>query len=268
MIRARTLTAAVFLALGPPASAARISLVVLDREQAAAAAERAAPGVKVLAFEPVRTGDPIEKGRFLAEVQASDRVISATGGKACGWLARETDGVPIHCVVPYDARQVLDFARTAGWRRIAVVHMEGYEKVFARMRKHARARGIELEPVRIARIRELPGAVPLALKSAQAMWILGDPLLTEGAGFDYLVETALARKIPLLGPGADIVARGAFLGADSDFAEMVKHSVAVAAAAAGGVAPDDSDTEVNGGKLFFNQVLARRWGVRVPGGAR
>lgn len=268
MIRARTLTAAVYLALAPPALAAKISLIVLDREQARAAAALAAPGVSVLAFDQVRTGDPIEKGRFLATVQASDRVITATGGKVCGWLARETDGVPIHCVVQYDARQVLDFARTAGWKRIAVVHMEGYEKVFARMKTHARARGIALDGVRVERLRELPEAVPRALKTASAVWIVGDPLLTEGPGFDFIVETALARKIPLVGPGADIVARGAFLGADSDAAQMVKHTVGVANAAAGGAAPEDSDTEVAGGKLTVNEVLARRWGVRVPGGAR
>lgn len=268
MIRARLLTAAAFLALAPPAGAAQISMVVLDQEQARAASARAAPGVKVLAFDEVRPGDPIGKGRFLASVQASDRVITATGGKACGWLARETDGVPIHCVVPYDPRQVLDFARAAGWKRIAVVHMEGYEKVFARMRLHARERGITLEPVRVEKIRELPESVPRALKTAQAVWILGDPLLTEGPAFAYLVEAALARRLPLLGPGADIVTRGAFLGADSDSKAMVKHSVDVANAAAAGAAPDDSDVEVAGGTLSFNQVLARRWGVRVPGGTR
>lgn len=268
MIRARHLTAAAFLALAPPAGAARIAMVVLDREQARAAAARADPGVSVLAFDEVRTGDPIEKGRFLAAVQAADRVITATGGKACGWLARETDGVPIHCVVQYDARQVLDFARTAGWKRIAVVHMEGYEKVFARMRLHARERGIALEPVRVERIRELPGAVPRALKITRAVWILGDPLLTEGPGFDYLLEASLARRLPLICPGTDSVARGAFLGAGSDAADMVKHTVEVANAAAGGAAPDDSDVEVRGGTLAFNRVLARRWSVRVPGGAR
>jgi len=268
MIRAPSLMAAVFLALAPPVSAAKIALVLLDREQAGAASARAAPGVSVLAFDQVRTGDPIEKGRFLAALQASDRVISATGGKACGWLARETDGVPIHCVIPYDARQVLDFARSAGWKRVAVVHMEGYEQVFARMSKHARARGIELASVRVERIRELPEAVPRALKTAQAIWILGDPLLTEGPGFEYLVEAALARKIPLLGPGANLVARGAFLGADSDPAAMVKHAVEVANAAAGGAEPDDSDVETKGGTLTFNKVLARRWGVRIPGEVR
>lgn len=268
MTRAPSLTVAVFLALAPPVSAAKITLVLLDREQAAAAAARAAPGVSVLAFDQVRTGDPIDKGRFLAAVQASDRVISATGGKACGWLARETEGVPLHCLVPYDARQVLDYGRTAGWKRIAVVHMEGYEKVFARMRVHARARGVELLPVRIERLRELPNAFPAVLNTAQAIWILGDPLLTEGPAFDYLVEASLARRLPLIGPGAGLVARGAFLGADSDAAAMVRHATDVANSAAAGAAPDDSNAEVSGGRLSFNQVLARRWGMRVPGGPR
>lgn len=264
MLLAPTLTILAFLALAPPAAAERIALIVADEPAARAASALAASGVTVLPFDRVRTGDPIDKGRFLAAVQASDRVISATGGKACGWLARETEGVPVHCVVPYDARQVLDFARASGWRRIAAVHMEGYEKVYARMRKHAAARGVELFPVRVTRVRELPELVPKALSRAQAVWIVGDPLLTEGPAFDFILERALAERTPLIAPGAGQIAHGAFLGADSDAGAMVRHAAEVANAAAAGTPPDDSDAEVSGGSLEINRVLARRWGVRVP----
>lgn len=268
MIRAPNLTVAVFLALAPPASAAKIVLIVGDAEQARAARARAGPDVSVQAFDLMRAGDPIEKGRLLASVQAADRVVAAARGKACGWLAQEVDGPPIHCILPYDAGQVLDFARAVGWRRVAAVHMTGYEKVYARLRAHARARDIELVAVRVDRIKELPEALPRALKNVHAVWILGDPLLTEGAAFEYLVNTSLSKMIPLIGPGSDIVARGAFLGADSDLAAMIRHAVVVANAAAKGAAPEDGAEEVPGGRLVVNQVLARRWGVNVPGGAR
>lgn len=267
MSGARGVIAAVCLALGPPASAAKVSLIVADRSQAEAARARAGAGVSVLAFDAIRLGDPIEKGRFLAALQASDRVIAATGGRACGWLGREVEGVPVQCFMPYDGAQVLDFARAAGWRRIAAVHISGYEKVYDHLRGLARARGIELTAVHVDRLRELTSALPPALERAQAVWILGDPLLTEGAAFDYLVSNTLARRIPLIAPGAELVARGAFLGAENDGAALTRHAVAAANAAAAGGPPETGVTEVPGGRLAVNKVLARRWGVRVPGGA-
>ncbi|MBI2387776.1 MAG: hypothetical protein HYV14_17460 [Elusimicrobia bacterium] len=265
MRRAPGLTAAVFLALAPPAAAAKVALVVAGGKQAAAAAAHAAKDVSVLDFDRVELADPIDKGRFLAALQASDRVVAAVAGDgACGWINREVDGVSVHCVTPYDAGQVIAFARSAGWRRVAVVHMAGYEKVFGSLRARARQSGVELAAVRVERLRDLPAALPAALPTAQAVWILGAPALTEGAAFEYLVKRTLAKRIPLIAPGAGSVARGAFLGAESDPAALVRHAVGVANAAAAGAAPDASPAEVPGGRLVFNKVLARRWGVAVP----
>lgn len=269
MTRAPGLVVAAFLALAPPAAAARVILVVADRKQASAAAARAATGVRVTAFDRVDLADPIEKGRFLASLQASDLVVAAAPDSgACAWLNHEVDGVPVHCVTPYDAAQVIAFARSAGWRRVAVVHMAGYEKVFGRLRARARQDGVELSPIRVDRLRDLPEALPRALLTSQAVWILGSPSLTEGAAFEYLVKSTLAKRIPLIAPGADLVARGAFLGAESDRADMIRHAVGLANAAAGGAAPEDPPSESPGGRLVFNKVLARRWGIPIPGGPR
>lgn len=266
MIRGPNLLAAVFLALAPPAAAAKVTLVVANAGEARSASARAAEGVTVLAFDHGRMGDPIEKGRFLAAVQAADRVVAAGGGRACGWLGREAEGVPVHCVTPYDARQVLGFARAAGWSRVAAVHTAGYEKVYGRLRAGARERGIELVPVRVERPRDLPAALPRALKSVQAVWILGGPTLTEGAAFEYLVNATLARRVPLIAPGVELVARGAFLGAGVDRAALIRHATHAANALAKGAKPEDAVSEPPGGRLAVNQVLARRWGLRVPGG--
>lgn len=268
MIRAPRLILAAFLALAPPARAAteKVVLIVSTPAQARAAAPRAHKGVTVLAFEGLRLGDPIEKGRVLADLQASDRVISATGGRACGWLGREVDGVPLQCFMPYDAPQVLDFARKAGWRTIAAVHITGYEKVFLRLRALARERGIELSAVHVDHLRELTAALPRAIAGADAIWILGDPLLTQGAAFDYLVETSLARRLPLIAPGLGLVAHGAFLGAENDPDALNRAALEAANAAAAGSPASDGVTEIAGGRIEVNKILARRWGVRVPGG--
>jgi ABC-type uncharacterized transport system substrate-binding protein len=268
MNRTRFLVVASCLALAPPAEAAKVTLIVSDKTQAAAAAALAAKDVSVLAFDRARLVDPIEKGRFLATAQASDRIIAAAGGRACGWLTREIEGVPVYCVTPYDSNQVLDFAQAAGWRRVAAVYAPGYEKVYGRLRARARQRGVELAGVRIEKLRELPEALPTALKSAQAVWILGGASLTEGPAFEYLLKSTLARKVPLVAPGLDSVSRGAFLGVESEPSALMRHAVGVANAAAQGAAPDDSTAEVPGGRIAVNRVLARRWGVAVRGSPR
>lgn len=267
MRRARGLLVAVFLALAPPAAAVKVCVVV-STSQAAAAAARAGKDVLVLAFDRARLRDPIEKGRFLAALQASDRVIASADARSCGWLGREVEGVAVHCVTPYDARKILDFARAAGWRRIAVVHMTGQEKVYARLRILARQRGVALDPVRLEATRDLAKALPRVLEAAKAVWVLGDPLLTEGAALDYLVETALARRLPLIAPHPGLIARGAFLAVEFDPAAEALYAVDAANRAAAGEPTAAALTTAPGGRLVFNRVLARRWGVRVPGGAK
>ena len=266
MRRDRILIASVLLVTARLAAAAKVSLIVGDENQVRAAGDRAAAGVSVLAFDGAQLSDPVKKARFLARVRASERVISATGGRACGWLAREAAGVPLQCFMPYNGRQVLDFARASGWRRVAAVHIAGYEKVYTHLRSLAMARRIELVDIRVDRIRDLTTALPPALDTAQAVWILGDPLLTEGPAFEYIVETTLAREAPLIAPGAGLIAHGVFLGAENDQSALLRRAVAAANAAAEGSPPAEAVTEVPGGRLSVNRVLARRWHMAVPEG--
>lgn len=267
MRRARGLFVAVFLALAPPAAAAKVCVVV-STSQAGAAAARAGKDVTVLAFDPARLADPIVKGRFLAALQASDRIISSADARACAWLGREVEGVAVHCVAPFDAGKILDFARAAGWKRIAVVHMKGHEKVYARLRILARRRGVVLDSVRLEGTRDLAKALTRALESARAVWVLNDPLLIDGAAFDHLVEATLARRIPLIAPDAALIARGAFLAPESAPAAAARFAVDAANLAAVGAPTAAALATAPGGRLVVNRVLARRWGVRVPGGAK
>ncbi|MDP3541517.1 MAG: hypothetical protein Q8T11_03515 [Elusimicrobiota bacterium] len=267
MRRSCGLLVAVFLALALPAAAVKVCVVVTT-SQARGAAARAGKDVSVLAFDRARLADPLEKGRFLAALQASDRVIAVADGQACGWLGREVDGVAVSCVMPYDAAQILDFARSVGWSRIAAVHMTGYEKVYARLRILARARDIELDSVRLVGTRDLTRALPRALETAKAVWILGDTRLTEGAAFDHLIEATLPRRIPLIVPDSGLVARGAFLGSEVDRSALTRHAVDAANLAAAGAPTVAALTTAPGARLVINRILARRWGVRVPGEAR
>lgn len=256
---------AAFLALAPPASAAKVTLVVADEKSRREAAALAGDEVSVLAFDRVKMTDPIAKGRFLAALQAGSQVVSATRGRACGWLAGELEGVPLRCLLPYNAAQVLDLARQARWRRIPTLYVPGYEPVFGRVRGEAGARGIELLPLLVRRPADLPSRLPALLEGADALWLLDGPL-TEGASLDYLVEQSLSRRLPLITSRPELLARGAFLAAESGDAALLRHAVSVATAASRG--EDFSGRDPPPGRMHVNEVLARRWGLRVPGGTR
>lgn len=255
---------AAFLALAPPARAARVTLVVADEKARRAAAALAGEEVVVVAFDRAKLADPITKGRFLASLQAGSQVISATRGRACGWLAGELEGVPLRCLLPFNPGQVLDFAREARWRRIPALYSPGYEGHYGRLRGQGRGRGIELVSVLVRRPADLPARLPGALEGADALWLL-DSALAEGAALEYIIEVSLSRRVPLLTSQPGLLARGAFLDAELDDQALLRHAANVATAASrGGEAAEDPPP----GRLLINRVLERRWGLKVPGGAR
>lgn len=256
--------AAAFLALAPPASAAKVTLVVQDEKARRAAAALAGKDVQVLAFDRARLADPIAKGRFVASAQAGGVVIAAARGRACGWLAGELEGVPLRCLAPFNGAQVLDYARSARWRRIAVIYSPGYERLYGRLRRAARARSITLTPVLVRRLADLPRALPPVVEGADALWLV-DAALAAGPALEYIIEHSLSHRVPFIAVEPGHVARGAFLDTDIGDDAIVRHAVSVATSVARGADRGDSDPPP--GRLLVNEVLARRWGLRVPGGS-
>jgi hypothetical protein len=260
MPRLSAVAAAASLLASRASAGAQVSLVVEEPGLARAARELSGDAVNVLPFRPQVKSDPLEKGRFLAALRASD-LVYAVGPESCAWIDREIAGAAVRCVPPYSGAQILDYARRAGWTRVVAVYTRGYEGVFRRLRAVARARGVELVSAPVRDRRGIAARVEPLLESSKALWILGDPLLTGGPAFDYLIETSLTRRLPLISPEAALVARGAYLSAETEKGALVRHAVALAAAAAGG-APASEDPEA--GPILVNPVLARRWGLVDP----
>jgi hypothetical protein len=259
------LAAAAFLALAPPARAAKVTLVVHSEKARRTAAALAGADVKVVAFDRAKLSDPIAKGRFVAAAQSSGVVLSASRGRACGWLASELEGVSLRCLAPFNGAQVLDYAREARWRRVAAIYSPGYEKLLERLRSAARARGVELVPLPLRRASDLPDRLPAAVTGVDALWLI-DGSLASGASLDYVIEQSLSHRVPLVTSEPDLIARGAFLDAQIGDDALVRHAVSVATSIARGA--DAGDTDPPPGRLLINAVLARRWGLKVPGGPR
>lgn len=283
MGRAALLTSAVLAgALSVPA-AARVSLVVEQRPagELAGALERA--HVLVIPFVRERLIDPLQKGRFLSALQASERVV-VVGLEASEWVARELEDVPVHFAgglarVPgaalagqpwsgtlgCSAAQFAGYARDAGWRRVTLLHTPGYERALGPLRDAARAAGLEVSDAAVRGRADLPRSAPRAMSAADALWLVGDPLLTQGAGFDYLVELSLSRKVPLIAPEPALVGGGALLACEPDPGRALRRG---AAAALGPAPAPGSFSDGDAGRLLINKVLARKWGVPARGAAR
>lgn len=259
------LAAAAFLALAPPASAAKVTLVVQNEKMRRAAAAMAGGEVRVLAFDRAKLADPIAKGRFVASAQAGGVVLAASRGRACSWLAAELEGVSLRCLAPFNGAQVLDYARAARWKRIAALYAPGYDSFFKRLRGAARGRGIDLVPAPVRRPADLPALLPKALPGADAIWLI-DGSLASGASLEFIIEQSLSHRVPFITGEPELIPRGAFLDAALPDDALVRHAVSVATSIARGT--DEGDSDPPPGRLLINEVLARRWGLRVPGGPR
>lgn len=242
---------------------------------------RAAPPaearVQVRRFEPGHLGDPIASGRLSARLRSADGVV-VVGAAAAAWALRELEGVPVHLVggaaaapvalleargwsgeLPYAPGPVLDFARQEGFKRLGVLHAAGYEGLLGELRQAAAARGVALRERRVGGARDLSEGLRELAAGVDALWVLGDPVLVQGAGFAYLVEFSLARRLPLIAPGAEAVAGGAYAGWEPDWKALGERGAALAGASWTGRRPTLAFGEPRG-RVVVNEVLRRRWG--------
>ncbi|MBI5596843.1 MAG: hypothetical protein HY928_12190 [Elusimicrobia bacterium] len=237
-----------------------------------------ADGVRLRAFDAGELSDPIVSGRLSARLQASDGVV-AVGYETASWVARELEGGRVHFVggvsrlsgaalkargwsgeLSFPAGAFLDLARREGWRRVGVLLAAGYEGAEAALRAAAAARGLSVEVRTVSSRRDIPKAAQDLAGRCSALWVLGDPLLTRGAGFDYLVELSLSRRLPLLAPEPGMVDGGAFAAWEPDQEEAAARGAALSKGLSGEGWPASGVRFGSvAGRLRVNEVLRRRW---------
>ncbi|TBR18229.1 hypothetical protein EPO15_15415 [bacterium] len=271
-------------------AAAEVALFVEARPELSAAALGVPEdgAVRLRRFEPRELADPIVSGRLLSRLQAADGVV-AVGGDAAAWAARELDGARVHLAgglsrvpgatlkargwggsLPFPAGAFLDLARAEGWKRVGVLYTPGYEGLLPAVRAAAAARGVAVVLRAAAGRQDIPAAAQALAKECEALWLLGDPALTAGAGFDYLLELSLSRRLPLLAPDAEAVTAGAYAAWEPDLKAVALRAAEVAKAAHGDAGWPPGRLVFDGapaGRLRVNEVLKRRWSA-TPGGSR
>lgn len=183
-------------------------------------------GLKWVDYSAAELGDPIHRGKLLAALGEA-RLLVPIGDEPTGLVLEELEDMPVYFVgasvvsgralalervggvLAYSAEDVLA-AAPKGWKRgLALLYAPGYEPVVAAILASAAKVGAELTTRRVGRPEDLPSAAGTLLGSAKALWVLGDPALSRGAGFEFLAEETLARGVPLIGAGTWEAGRGA-----------------------------------------------------------
>jgi hypothetical protein len=223
--------------------------------------------------------DPIAKGQLLAALEDAPLVV-AVGNEAIRFVVGELDDSPVYFIgshvrgsamsgkrastlLTYSAADVLK-ALPAKWRQsLGLLYTPGYEPVVHSIREAASAAGVTLVERKVEG-REMAPAARALLEKSKAVWVLGDPLLSEGAGFELLAEESLTKGVPLLGSDASEVGRGVLLcskPAPKALALRASARILALVAAGGGRGVELAPA---GGTILYHRRLAERFHL-VPG---
>jgi len=227
--------------------------------------------------------DPIEKGRFLAELERC-RLLVVVGDRPIEFVSREIDDVPVFFldagvisgrmlrsgqaagIFAFNVDAVLDAVAKLWPGQLGLAYTPGYEPFADWVRRGAQARGLTVAERRLTEASEIPRALEALARGSRSIWLAGDPLLVRGAGFEFASELSLSRRIPLLASSAAEVEQGAALAFSADpggFADPAAQRIG--ALLRGDLAADSRLAPAPaGGRLLVNAALARRWGFKAP----
>ncbi|MBI3553346.1 MAG: hypothetical protein HY077_12700 [Elusimicrobia bacterium] len=223
-------------AAAPSLGAERRITVVVDAQDALKApvlarlrkAFQGSPLPTIHQFDRSEMSDAIQRGRLLAALQNSDLLV-AIGDSATELVLRELEDVSVYFVggslieggrlasaslagiLSYNVEELLDAAKNLWSGKLGLAYTPGYEAIAASIRSGARTRGFTVMEKKILTLKDIPPAVRELLDQSQIIWIVGDPLLCRGAGFQFLTERALSKQVPIIAAGPWEVSHGAFL---------------------------------------------------------
>lgn len=226
--------------------------------------------------------DPIAKGRLVASLESAKLVV-ALGDESSRLVLGEVEnarvyfvaasasgqtlrGGSVSCLFTYSAEDLLRALPEKAKRGVLVLYTPGYEPLLPEIKAAAAKAGAQVTAKSVAGRRQLPDAVRDTEDMTKAIWVLGDPILDEGASFEFLTERALALGLPLMTAAAGRVARGAALASVAAPESLTRRAAqAIAALAAGGKAGGLALAPA-GGPIIYNAALKDRLGLspRAP----
>lgn len=272
----------------------RVAFVVADSERAGRAifekvSRALGPEAEVSRYRlhEDQLSDPIKKGRLLAELANRDLVV-AVGDEATDFAARElAEDVPLYFVgaavvegrrlqsravtgvLSYNVDVLLDAVKSLGLGPVGLAYTPGYEPVVEWIRRGAAERRILLTEKRVDGLKDLAPAIRGLASRSRALWVLGDPMLVRGAGFEFVAERALSTDEAIIGVDEWGVRRGVFLAYEpSTDALSAAARAGIARALKGGAAALRLEQAPAGGTVLLNGPLAQKWKLGAGEGGR
>ncbi len=249
--------------------------------------EAAGEGGKVTLYRlpPGGTIDPIQRGRLLARIQSADLVVTIAD-RATEFMLAEREKIPVFFVgaaslvrgqalgspdvagiLPYNIATSLDVLKSMGLAPLGLAYTPGFETVAGQIEVEARVRGLAVIRRAIGSRKGVGPAVRDLVGQARSVWVLGDPLLTRGAGFDFLIEQSLAANVHVVAPGRREVEGGALLSFEPEWAALAGEAVQRVRQRLSGDAASPEPRIGPGpatGTFLVNRVLGARLDPPVP----
>ncbi len=256
--------------------------VLVEALQRLASSEQ--PAV-VYQLSRANVADPIEKGKFLSKLAHADLLVPI-GETATRFVAHEFPETPIFFIgttvleghvlerpqiagiLTFDPGTILQAASAFKFKRVGMAYTPAYSGLAERIALQAVAKGITLVEAKIDAVSDIVLNLENLFKKTNAVWILGDPMLARGAGFQFLMEKSFAHKVPVITASQWGVERGALFSSKSDSDKLAIQSADAlnAILAADLHFPENQLETATGGVLLYNEHTLKSLGLKLPRG--
>ena len=276
-----------------PVEAAAVEIVILKSSdlkaynEAVEGFKRAAPGAAVYTEYDLR-GD-LERGKLLArKIRTSDAsLVVAVGLKAALAAKLEIVDIPIlymmildpmkyHLAaanmtgvlleIPMDRQFKVMRAFLPSLRRIATLYDP--DKTAAKLKEaepHAAVHEFQLRGFAVGDEREVPQQLRALLSESEALWLVPDSTVLTDESIRFILESALAKQVPVFGFSSELTRLGALLSMSIDYSEVGRESGLLARRILNGEHPLRlKPVSVQRIRITVNQKTARYLGIPIP----
>lgn len=170
--------------------------------------------------------------------------------------------------IPIETRLGILKNTIPGLKRIGIIYGDpGLDQWLREARVAAGREELELLPVRIGSLNDLPEALEELLPRIDLLWLVYDPVVTASRKViqEWIMLPALRRKVPVAGFNKWTVTVGALLCIYADYRQMGEQAGEMANRLLAGdppsTIPPQSPAEP---RILINPSVARRLGISIP----
>jgi len=135
------------------------------------------------------------------------------------------------------------------------------QRVVAEHRTAMEAADLTLVAAEVSSRQQVAAAGRDLLEKVDALWLVPDTTVVAPDTFKYLIQNAVAAKVPVVGFSEGMAKAGALVAIEAEYAEMGRNAAAAARRLAAGEA---ATGEAPRGKVYLNGRMAELLGLSIP----